>query len=189
MMEDIPERESVLVGTFSFNGHSIVILFDNRATHYFINKACTQKHQLVIEPANTSYVINTPGGRVITKQLVMYIPLNLAGKLFRTSLIVLDGQGIDVILGMSWMKGHKALLDTVSHTMHLDSPAHDVVVLQLPPPDTKHPSVHQTTAQNLKDILVAREFSDVFPEDLSGIPPDQDVEFTIELQPGMTHVS
>jgi hypothetical protein len=104
MMEDIPERESVLVGTFSFNGHSIVILFDNRATHYFINKACTEKHQLVIEPANTSYVINTPGGRVITKQLVMYIPLNLAGKLFRTSLIVLDSQGIDVILGMSWMR-------------------------------------------------------------------------------------
>jgi hypothetical protein len=47
-----------------------------------------------IEPTNTPYVISTPGGRVITKQLVMYTPLNLAGKLFRTSLIVLDGQGI-----------------------------------------------------------------------------------------------
>jgi hypothetical protein len=49
-----------------------------------------------IEPTNTPYVISTPGGRVITKQLVMYTPLNLAGKLFRTSLIVLDGQGIKV---------------------------------------------------------------------------------------------
>jgi hypothetical protein len=29
---------------------------------------------------------------------------------------------------------------------------------------------------------VAREFPDVFPEDLLGMPPDQDVEFTIELQ-------
>jgi hypothetical protein len=59
----------------------------------------------------------------------MYSPLNLTGKLFRTSLIVLDGQGIDVILGMSWMKGHKALLDTVSHTTCLDSTANGVVVL------------------------------------------------------------
>jgi hypothetical protein len=91
-------------------------------------------------------VINTPGGRVITKQLVMYTLLNPTGKLFRTSLIVMDGQGIDVILGMSWMKGHKVLLDTISHTMHLDSPTNGVVVLQLPPTATKHSLVHHTTA-------------------------------------------
>jgi hypothetical protein len=38
-----------------------------------------------------------------------------------------------------------------------------------------------TVAQNLKDIPVACEFSDIFPEDLPGMPPDRDVEFTIEL--------
>jgi hypothetical protein len=32
-------------------------------------------------------------------------------------LIVLDGQGIDVILGMNWMRGHKVLLDTASRTV------------------------------------------------------------------------
>jgi hypothetical protein len=36
---------------------------------------------------------------------------------------------------------------------------------------------------------VACEFSDVFPEDLSGMPPDRDVEFTIELQPGTAPIS
>jgi hypothetical protein len=95
----------------------------------------------------------------------MHTPLNLLEKLFRTSLIVLDGQGIDVILGMSWMKGHKALFDTVSCIVRLDSPANGVVLLQLPPPATKHSSVHYTTAQNLEDIRVACEFLDVFPED------------------------
>jgi hypothetical protein len=43
------------------------------------------------------------------------------------------------------------------------------------------PSFHHTAAQNLKDIPVACEFPDVFPEDLLGMPPDQDVEFIIEL--------
>jgi hypothetical protein len=145
-MAHIPEGESILAGTFSLNGHPIVILFDAGATHDFISKACTQRHQLAIEPTNTPNVINTPGGRVITKQLVMYTLLNPTGKLFRTSLIVMDGQGIDVILGMSWMKGHKVLLDTISHTMHLDSPTNGVVVLQLPPTATKHSLVHHTTA-------------------------------------------
>jgi hypothetical protein len=119
----------------------------------------------------------------------MYTRLNLTGKLFRTSLIVLDGQGIDVILGMSWMKGHKSLLDTVSCTVYLDSPANGVVVLQLPPPATEHSSIHHTTTQNLKDIPIAREFPDVFPDDLLGMPPDQNIEFTIELQPGTTPIS
>jgi hypothetical protein len=50
-------------------------------------------------------------------------------------------------------------------------------------------SVHHTAAQNLEDILVACEFPDVFPEDLPGMPPDRDVEFIIELQPGTTPIS
>jgi hypothetical protein len=86
----VPEGESVLMGTFSLNGHPIVILFD-RATHNFISKACTQRYRMSIEPTNTPYVISTLGGRVITKELVMHTPLNLTGKLFITSLIVLDG--------------------------------------------------------------------------------------------------
>jgi hypothetical protein len=114
----------------------------------------------------------------------MYTPVNLAGKLFRISLIVLDDQGINVILGMNWMKGHKALLDIVSCTVCLDSPANGVIVLQLPPLATKHSSVHHTTAQNLKDICVAHEFLDVFPDELPGMPPDRDMEFTIEIQLG-----
>jgi predicted aspartyl protease len=66
-MKDIHAGESIHVGTFFLNGHPIVILFDTGATHNFISKACTQRHQLTIEPTNTPYVISTPGGRVITK--------------------------------------------------------------------------------------------------------------------------
>jgi hypothetical protein len=90
--ENIPKGEPVLMGTFFLNDHSIVILFDTEATNDFIGKAWTKKHQLAIEPSNTSYMISTLGGKVITKQLVMFTPLNLRGKLFRTSLIVLYGQ-------------------------------------------------------------------------------------------------
>jgi hypothetical protein len=49
-MEDIPEGEPVLAGTFFLNDHSVVILFDSGATHDFVSKVCTQKCKLVIEP-------------------------------------------------------------------------------------------------------------------------------------------
>jgi hypothetical protein len=58
----------------------------------------------------------------------MATPLNLAGRLFKTNLIVLEGQGIDVIIGMGWMKGLKAVLDIADHTMHLESQAYGSVV-------------------------------------------------------------
>jgi hypothetical protein len=48
-MEDIPEGEQVHVGTFSLNGHSTIVLFDSGASHDFISKVYTQKHQMVIE--------------------------------------------------------------------------------------------------------------------------------------------
>jgi hypothetical protein len=41
IMEDIPEGELVLTGTFSINGHPAIILFDSGASNDFISKACT----------------------------------------------------------------------------------------------------------------------------------------------------
>ncbi|GJS99250.1 putative reverse transcriptase domain-containing protein [Tanacetum coccineum] len=41
----------------------------------------------------------------------------------------------------------------------------------------------------LSDISVVREFEDVFPEDLSGLPPQRQVEFRINLVPGVTPVA
>ena len=41
----------------------------------------------------------------------------------------------------------------------------------------------------LEDIPVVREYADVFPDDLPGMPPDRDIEFVIELQPGTAPIS
>jgi hypothetical protein len=188
-MEDIPEGEHVLEGTFSLNGHPTTVLFDSGASHDFISKACTQKHQLVIEHIFTPYLIRTPGGNIATKQLVMATPLSLAGRLFRTNLIVLEGQGIDVILGMGWMKRCKAVLDITMRTVHLEYPTHGSIVLKLLPPISIALALNHTVAQNLEDIPVACEFLDIFPEDLPGMPSDQDVEFVIVLQSGTAPIS
>jgi hypothetical protein len=90
---------------------------------------------------------------------------------------------------MGWMKRCKAVLDIAVRTVHLESPTHGSVVLKIPPPISRASALHYTVTQNLKDIPVACEFPDVFPEDLPGMPPDRDVEFVIELQPGTTPIS
>jgi hypothetical protein len=187
-MEAIPEGEQVLVGTFFLGGRPIIILFDSGATHDFIRKAYTEKHQLPIAHTHTPYKIGTLGGDIITRQVVLCIPLSFVGRVYKTSLIVLDGQRIDVVLGMSWMKEHKALLDTAACTVQLDSLVHDITVLQLSTHPVTSSSLHHLVAPSLEDIHVAHEYPDVFPNDLPGMLLDQDVEFTIELQPGTTPI-
>ncbi|GJY09823.1 putative reverse transcriptase domain-containing protein [Tanacetum coccineum] len=43
--------------------------------------------------------------------------------------------------------------------------------------------------KRLKDVPIVRDFPDVFPEDLSGLPPTQQVEFQIDLVPGFIRPS
>jgi hypothetical protein len=41
----------------------------------------------------------------------------------------------------------------------------------------------------LEDIYVIREFLNVFPDDLPGMPPERAIEFKIELQPGTASIA
>ncbi|GKE72712.1 hypothetical protein Tco_1534753, partial [Tanacetum coccineum] len=40
-----------------------------------------------------------------------------------------------------------------------------------------------------EEIVVVRDFPEVFPDDLSGLPPIQEIKFRIELTPGATPVA
>nr|GFA01971.1 putative reverse transcriptase domain-containing protein [Tanacetum cinerariifolium] len=43
---------------------------------------------------------------------------------------------------------------------------------------------YKSKEKQLEDVPIVRDFPEVFPEDLSGIPPAQQVEFQIDLVPG-----
>jgi hypothetical protein len=105
-----------------------------------------KSHQLTITHLSTPYMISTPRGKTVTQYLAKNTPLNLGGKVYKIGMIILGGQGIDVIQGMSWMKEFKALLDIATHTVHLESPAHGSVVLKLQSPTTTASTLHHTTA-------------------------------------------
>jgi hypothetical protein len=183
-LEEIPPSEEVLAGTFFLYEHPIIILFDSGASHDFLSLAYAWKAELNLCATTTPYSISTPGGRVVANQMVHKIPLELAGWVFPTTLVILEGQGIDVILGMNWMKMHQAVLDISARLVHLDSPIYGEVSLQLPPVARVQASVYATVAKSLDEIPVVHEYPDVFPNDLPGMPPDRAIKFNIELQPG-----
>jgi hypothetical protein len=114
-------------------------------------------------------------------RIVQKVSLDLSRWIFETDLIVFSSQGIDVILGMSWMKWHKAVLDISVRLVHLKSPVYGKVTLHLPVISHIKASLHHVVERRLEDIHVVREFLNMFLDDLSGMPPKRAIEFKIEL--------
>jgi hypothetical protein len=63
------------------------------------------------------------------------------------------------------------------------------VILHLPAVSHIKASLHHVIELKLEDIHVIREFSDVFPDDLPGMPAERAIEFKIELQPGIAPIA
>jgi hypothetical protein len=66
---------------------------------------------------------------------------------------------------------------------------YDKVILHLPAVSRIKASLHHMVELKLEDIHVVREFPDVFPDDLPGMPPERVIEFKIELQPGTAPIA
>ena len=47
----------------------------------------------------------------------------------------------------------------------------------------------EVVVPSLDQVPVVREFPDVFPKELPGMPPDREIEFCIELTPDVRPVS
>jgi hypothetical protein len=103
---------------------------------------------------------------VVANQMTHKIPLELAGQVFHTALIILEDQGINVILGMNWMKMHRVVLDIFARLVYLDSPIYGKVSLHLPLVAHLEASVYAAIAKSLDEIHAVREYPDVFPDDL-----------------------
>jgi hypothetical protein len=102
-------------------------------------------------------------------------------------------KGIDVIPGMDWLSKYKVLIDCAKKSIKMTTPegkemefiAGSVVTVKGVANCAK---VNQLDASQGLEVPVVNEFPDVFPEELPGMPPDQDIEFVIELKPGTTPI-
>ncbi|WVZ49115.1 LOW QUALITY PROTEIN: hypothetical protein U9M48_000496 [Paspalum notatum var. saurae] len=95
-------------------------------------------------------------------------------------LIVLESSGIDVILGMNWLQRYNGIIMCAERKLLLTTPAGERIEVPIPVPQS---GVNAMDATALENIRVVSEFPDVFPDSLLGMPPERDIEFSIELVP------
>ena len=179
-----------MLGMFTVAKQPAAILFDSGASHTFISRTFATKHEIPIQTMKKGFCIQSPGGRVDTTETVCQIPIEIGGYIFPTNLIVLQGQDIDVIIGMNWMQKRGVLLDTFNRTVKLKVPGkNSELIIGLPTPTRVTERICATSLKEIQDVPVVCEFPDVFPDDLPCLPPDRDVQFSIELKPGTAPIS
>jgi predicted aspartyl protease len=128
-LSELPEGIPIIMGTFSINHQPVIVLFDSGATHSFISTNCGIKLGLDIYPTNGDYKITTPGGKILSNQICRKVPIQLGSHLIKTDLLLLDLEGMDVLLGMNWMNQHHVSLDISSRTVEIDSSEHEPTIL------------------------------------------------------------
>src|SRR6266508_3432425 len=172
----------VMAGMFLANGYPVTILFDSGASHTFISTACVVRNNLEFDHTEDEYHVKSPGGRIVTNQLVRDLALDLEGNIYLASPLILLHQGIDIILGVDWMKQYEVVLDTSARMISLTTPdSTGYITLQLANHQIPTGFVHSLEVEPLEEIPVANEYPDVFPEELPDLPPERAVEFSIEL--------
>ena len=123
------------------------------------------------------------------------VPVEIEGLEFLVSPIILESSNIDLILGMEWLKAHTASIVCATKVVHLLHPSDEIVSYHAQLVQNAEARLYALNALNaaplegIEKIPVVRNFQDVFPEELPGIPPARAVEFVIDLKPGTVPIA
>ncbi|XP_016673237.1 uncharacterized protein [Gossypium hirsutum] len=202
----------VITDTFLIHNVPYIALIDVGSTHSYI--ACTMSGTLGImceSTINEMSVLSRLGQLIKVDKFFRDVPLEVQGGLFLVDLIELPFGEFDLILGMDWLVKHRASLDFAAKCMVLKTIEDKEVAVIGEPMDflsnvisvlraeklvrngceafLAYIGVSDSEGPSVGVIRTVKDFFDVFPDELPGLPPSHEVEFGIELLPRTALVS
>nr|GEY11486.1 putative reverse transcriptase domain-containing protein [Tanacetum cinerariifolium] len=177
---------NIMTGMFTLNNHYATTLFNCGADYSFVST--TFIPLLDMEPSNLgfSYAIEIASGQLVEiNKAIRGRKLDIGGHTFDIDLISFGHISFNVIVGMDWLSRHNAEIVFHEKLVRILLP-HDEMLRVLgewPEEKEKHLMRVKAEGQKLKDIVVVRNFFKLFPNDLSGLPPSQEIKFHIDLIP------
>ncbi|KAA0040689.1 pol protein [Cucumis melo var. makuwa] len=171
---------TVVTGTLPVLGHYALVLFDSGSSHSFISPAFVLHARLEVEPLHHVLSVSTPSGEcMLSKEKMKACQIEIAGHVIEVTLIVLDMLDFNVILGRR-VKVVAQVISAIRASKLLSQGTSGILASVV---DTREVDV------SLSSEPVVRDYPDVFPEELPGLPPHREVEFAIELEPGTVPIS
>ncbi|GJW04164.1 putative reverse transcriptase domain-containing protein [Tanacetum coccineum] len=190
--EEARQDPNIVTGTFTLNNHFATTLFDSGADYSFVSTTFIPLLGLEPNELGFKYEIEIASGQLVEiDKVIKGCKLEIEGHVFDIDLIPFGHGSFDVIIGMDWLSNYKA--EIICHEKVVRIPLPDGKVLRVvgERPEEKARLLMSAKASDKKqeEIVVVRDFPEVFPDDLSGLPPIREIEFRIELIPGATPVA
>ncbi|GJT70418.1 putative reverse transcriptase domain-containing protein [Tanacetum coccineum] len=164
---------------------------DSGAEKSFVSSAFTPFIDIAPTALNTSYEIELADRKVVsTNTILRSCTLVLLNHVFKIDLLLTRLGSFDVIIGMDWLAYHRALIDCYEKIVCIPLSNGEILEVQGERPEKDPGSLACIKAdeKKLDDIRVVRDFPEVFPDDLLGLPHVREVEFRIDLIPGASPV-
>ncbi|GJW97144.1 reverse transcriptase domain-containing protein [Tanacetum coccineum] len=134
---------------------------------------------------DTFYDIEMADGNLVsTNTVIQGCTLTLLNQSFKIDLMPIKLGSFDVVIGMDWLSKYHAKILCDEKVIHIPTNNETLIIR-----GDRITEKKKSDEKRLEDIPVVREFPEVFPEDLPGLPPVRQVEFQIDLIPGAAPVA
>ncbi|XP_015159833.1 uncharacterized protein [Solanum tuberosum] len=202
----------VIIGTLLVCDCMASVLFDPGSTFSYVSSSFSTGLDLHCDLIDMPIRVSTPiSESVIVEKVYRSCLMTYVGSNPYVDLIIIEMVDFDVILGMTWLSPNFAILDCNAKTVTLAKPGTDPLVWEgdyFPAPVRiilflhakrlvskgglaflEHLRDDTSKVPSIESVSKVREFTDVFPADLPGMPPDRDIDFCIDLEPGTHPIS
>nr|KYP67410.1 Transposon Ty3-I Gag-Pol polyprotein [Cajanus cajan] len=180
-------------------GKDVVFLFDSGASHSFISYACVAMLGVPVCDLGLRLLVSTLASTsVVASKLCAGCPIDVNGKRYKVNLICFPLVDIDIILGMDWLSANRILIDCANRRLIFPQEEDELLISTSQAESLLRGGVEcclllaamsVETERVVEEIDVVRDFVEVFPDEVPGLPPTREMEFSIDLVPGAGPVS
>ncbi|GJY35954.1 putative reverse transcriptase domain-containing protein [Tanacetum coccineum] len=202
---------NVVTGMFLLNQHLARLLFDSGTDKSFVSISLASMLNIPPITIDTFYNIEMADENLVsTNTIIQGATLTLLNQPFKIDLMPIKLGSFNVVIGMDWLSKYHARIICDEKVVHIPIDG-ETLIIQGDQSKTRLNLIScikteryismgcqvfvaqimekKSDEKRLEDIPVVREFPEVFPEDLPGLPPVRQVEFQIDLIPGATPVA
>ncbi|GJV34086.1 putative reverse transcriptase domain-containing protein [Tanacetum coccineum] len=210
---------NTVTGTFLINDHLAYMLFDSGVDRSFVSNTFSALLDIIPYALDVSYAVELADERTSeTNTVLKGYTLGLLGHPFNIDLMPVDLGSFKVIIGMDWLAKNHAVIVCDEKIVRIPY-GNKILIVQGDKSDKEKKSTlsiiscvkaqkymekgcqlflaqvtvkenkDESKEKRLEDVPTVRDFPKVFPKDLPGLPPTRQVEFQIDLVPGVAPVA
>ncbi|GKC80186.1 putative reverse transcriptase domain-containing protein [Tanacetum coccineum] len=183
-------NSNVVTGTFLLNNRYASILFDTGADRSFISTAFSSLIDIATTPLENSYDVEFADRKIVGVNTIMRgCTLNFLNCPFNIDIMLVELGSFDVIIDMDWLRRCHTVIVCDEKLVRIPYGNETLNFHGNESNNGRESELTIISCSKAQEYMAKGYFSEVFPEDLPGLPTTRPVEFQIDLISGAAPVA